>query len=218
MSDYAAQIVAARMQEVNAKLAARMREISNHTGVKFSDMFTQRIAEAAQIPEAEEAPEAAEASEEPRLTESDTLASISVSKTSRASYDTLIADASLKYGVDSTLIRAVIWAESNYNANAVGASGSQGLMQLMPVAAAAYGVSDPLDPAQNVDAGTHILADKLKLYDGDVRMALASYNAGSAGIANRGITDLSDPAQFLLLPKETQNYINRIESYLGAVS
>lgn len=98
----------------------------------------------------------------------------------------LAEDVSRRYGLDSALVRAVIGAESGWNAGAVSRAGAQGLMQLMPATARALGVSNPYDPAQNVDAGVRHLRGLLDNYDGDLKRALAAYNAGSAAVDRYG--------------------------------
>ena len=90
----------------------------------------------------------------------------------------LIHAAAEKHGVDETLITQVIAAESNFNPRAVSRKRAQGLMQLLPTTAALYSVANIFDPAQNIDAGTHYLKDLLARYRGDLRLALAAYNAG----------------------------------------
>jgi soluble lytic murein transglycosylase-like protein len=93
-------------------------------------------------------------------------------------FGNLIHAAAEKHGVDEGLIRQVIAAESNFNPRAVSRKRAQGLMQLLPTTAALYSVANIFDPAQNIDAGTHYLKDLLARYRGDLRLALAAYNAG----------------------------------------
>ena len=93
-------------------------------------------------------------------------------------FGNLIHAAAEKHGVDEGLIRQVIAAESNFNPRAVSRKRAQGLMQLLPTTAALYSVGNIFDPAQNIDAGTHYLKDLLARYRGDLRLALAAYNAG----------------------------------------
>jgi hypothetical protein len=101
-------------------------------------------------------------------------------------YDDLIREASTRYGVDATLVRSVMQAESAFDALAVSRQGAMGLMQLMPDVAADLEVDDPLDPRQNIFAGAHYLRRLLDLYRGNVRLALASYNAGASRVNEAG--------------------------------
>jgi hypothetical protein len=93
-------------------------------------------------------------------------------------FGNLIHAAAEKHGVDESLITWVIAAESNFNPRAVSGRRAQGLMQLLPKTAALYSVANIFDPAENIDAGTHYLKDLLARYRGDLRLALAAYNAG----------------------------------------
>jgi soluble lytic murein transglycosylase-like protein len=90
--------------------------------------------------------------------------------------------------LDPALIHAVITAESNYNPNAVSNKGAQGLMQLMPDTARRYGVK-PKEikvPEKNIMAGAQYLADLIRMFDGDLRLALAGYNAGENVVVRYG--------------------------------
>ena len=101
-------------------------------------------------------------------------------------YDEFIQEASIRYGVDAALIRSVMQTESAFDALAVSQAGALGLMQLMPDVAAEMGVEDPLDPRQNVMGGVKYLRRLLDLYRGNVRLALASYNAGASNVTQYG--------------------------------
>ncbi len=90
----------------------------------------------------------------------------------------LVGKAALDNGVDPLLIKAMVARESAGKPCAVSAKGAQGLMQLMPATQSDLGVSDPFDPSQNIGAGTRYLKQMLTRYNGDVRLALAAYNAG----------------------------------------
>lgn len=119
------------------------------------------------------------------------------------SFDGLIVQAGLMYGVEPALIKAVVLAESGMNPKAVSHAGAQGLMQLMPPTAADLGVTDAFDPAQCIDGGSRYLAQMLKIFSGDRRLALAGYNAGP----NRVRRTMSVPN----IP-ETQTYVERVEA------
>ncbi|MHC1782833.1 MAG: lytic transglycosylase domain-containing protein [Anaerolineaceae bacterium] len=120
---------------------------------------------------------------------------------STGDFQKIIAEASAKYGVDSNLVEAVIQAESNFDPSAISSAGAEGLMQLMPATAENLGVSDSLDPEQNVDGGVRLLRTLLNSYDGNVSLALAAYNAGPEAVAKY---DGIPPYQ------ETQTYVQRV--------
>ncbi|MBI4903808.1 MAG: lytic transglycosylase domain-containing protein [Acidobacteria bacterium] len=98
----------------------------------------------------------------------------------------IIRAASAKENVKEDLLRAVIQQESAFRPCAVSPKGAQGLMQLMPATAAELGVQDPFDPKQNVNAGAKLLAGLLTKYQGDVKLALSAYNAGSGAVDRAG--------------------------------
>jgi membrane-bound lytic murein transglycosylase B len=89
-----------------------------------------------------------------------------------------VQKAAAKYNMPPELITAVIRAESNFKTNAVSSAGAQGLMQLMPATAKELGVKNSFDIEQNIDGGTKYLRKMLDRFGGNVRKALAAYNAG----------------------------------------
>jgi soluble lytic murein transglycosylase-like protein len=104
----------------------------------------------------------------------------------RRPYTAVVEQAAERYGIEAALLHAVIAVESAYNAQARSSRGAAGLMQLMPETARRYGVADVFDPAENVRAGAQYLRDLLKLFDNDLQLALAAYNAGEAAVINYG--------------------------------
>lgn len=121
-----------------------------------------------------------------------------------AGLDDIIRQASQQYGVDEKLIHAIIKMESNYNPNTVSHAGAVGLMQLMPVTAREVGVTDRYDIKQNVFGGTHYFSKMLQRHNGDLKLALASYNAGPGNVKKYG-----GVPPF----KETQNYIRKVMDF-----
>jgi len=119
--------------------------------------------------------------------------------------DKLVEQSSQQEGVKAELIRAVISEESGARPCAVSWKGAQGLMQLMPATADSFGVRDPFDPRQNVEAGTKLLKQLLTKYNNDVSLALAAYNAGEGRVDRDGAVPQ--------IP-ETVNYVNDIQSKL----
>jgi len=115
--------------------------------------------------------------------------------------DAAIDAAAARHHVDPSLVRSVVKVESNFNPNAVSRKGAMGLMQLMPSTARSLNVSNPFDPAQNVDAGVRHLRKLLDSYGGNVRLSLAAYNAGAGAVArSAGVPHF----------RETQDYVRRI--------
>lgn len=135
-----------------------------------------------------------------------------ITETRPTDYEELIQTASTKYGVPVDLIKAVIDTESSFNPNVVSSAGAKGLMQLMDGTANGLGVSDPFDPAQSIDGGVRYLSYQLKRFDGQEKMALAAYNAGPGRVNKLGVNSDQELMEKLSqLPKETQDYILKIE-------
>ncbi len=113
----------------------------------------------------------------------------------------LIEENAQRHSIQAALIRAVIDEESGSRPCAVSSKGAQGLMQLMPTMSQQFGVTDPFDPKQNVEAGSKLLKQLLAKYNGDVRLALSAYNAGSDRVdKDGGVPQIP----------ETMNYVNDI--------
>ena len=111
-----------------------------------------------------------------------------------------IQEAAAKYGLDSRLVAAVAEAESSGNQSEVSDVGAVGVMQLMPDTAAALGVN-PYDEKQNIEGGAHYLKQMLDTFGGDMKKAIAAYNAGPQAVKDYG----GVPPY-----AETQNYVNKV--------
>lgn len=124
-------------------------------------------------------------------------------------WSSLIESASKAFGIDSNLIKAVIVKESSGNQNAVSPAGAKGLMQLMDSTAMDLGVTNSFSPVENISGGTKYLAEMLKRFDGNVPLALASYNAGPSAVEKyKGIPPY----------RETQDYVRDVLRYKQLLS
>ncbi len=126
--------------------------------------------------------------------------------TASTSLDAIFQKASEKYDVPVSLLKAIGKAESNFNPNAVSGAGAQGVMQLMPATAKSLGVTNSFDAEQNIMGGAKYIKQMLDRYDGNTKLALAAYNAGSGNVQKYGG-----------IPpfKETQNYVKKVMAYAG---
>ena len=118
-----------------------------------------------------------------------------------SAYASEIAAAARAYGVDESLVRAIIHAESDYNPNAVSYKGAQGLMQLMPGTASRFGVQNPFAAADNINGGVQYLSFLSRRFNGDVKLIAAAYNAGEGAVDRYG----GVPPYV-----ETQRYVERV--------
>ena len=101
-------------------------------------------------------------------------------------YAGIIEAAAQTHGVDSALVHAVISAESGYNATALSKAGARGLMQLMPATAQRYGVQNIMDPQENIHGGVKYRKDLLRMFSGNMELAVAAYNAGENAVIRYG--------------------------------
>ena len=120
----------------------------------------------------------------------------------KARYAGMIDSVARIYALESELIHAVISVESAYDANAISKKGAAGLMQLMPATARRYGVIDRFDPVQNLHGGAKYLSDLLRMFNGDMSLSLAAYNAGERNVIRHGNRIPPFP--------ETRNYVPRV--------
>jgi soluble lytic murein transglycosylase-like protein len=126
----------------------------------------------------------------------------------RATVQHLVLANARRYRLAPGLIHAVIRAESSYNPAATSPAGAQGLMQLMPGTAARYGVADSFDPVENVRGGAAYLRDLLDMFDQDLRLALAGYNAGEGAVLKHG--------RQIPPYAETQDYVRKVLDFFRA--
>lgn len=118
------------------------------------------------------------------------------------SFDEEIRSAASLNAVETSLIRAIIHAESAYQTDAVSPKGAQGLMQLMPATQQTLDVVDPFDPAENIAGGARHLSDLLKAFDGDIALTAAAYNAGAGAVQKyQGVPPY----------EETREYVRRVK-------
>lgn len=138
----------------------------------------------------------------------DVLSSYSSTPTNnRTDYDEIIKKAAATYNVPEKLISSIIKQESNFNPAATSSAGASGLMQLMPGTAKYLGVTNSLDPEQNIMGGAKYISQMLSKFDGNIETALAAYNAGPGAVKKyAGIPPY----------KETQNYVQKVMNYFQA--
>lgn len=186
---------AERAQEAIRAQEAAQTQTAETSGTSFSDVLGQ----------------AAESYAQSNTTAASAGAMASAGATSStgaaapADLSSIFEEAANTFGVSVNLLQSIAKAESNFNADAVSSAGAVGIMQLMPATAAAMGVTDCRDAYQNIMGGAKYIAQLLQKYSGNISLALAAYNAGSANVDKYGgIPPFS----------ETQNYVKKVLSYL----
>ena len=159
--------------------------LKNSAGVKFGDLLTKPATKVnASIYSAQAAENANKVSAKQKIKD-------------------IVTRMSKRHGVDEKLVNALIKQESGFNPEAKSKVGALGLMQLMPSTAKGLGVTNPMDPEQNVDGGVRYLKSMLDRYNGNIILALAAYNAGPGAV---------DKYDGVPPYKETQNYVKSILS------
>jgi hypothetical protein len=124
--------------------------------------------------------------------------------TDSKNYDELISELSNKYQVDFALVKAIIRAESGFNPQAISRKGAKGLMQLMPETALRMNVSNIFNPRENIEGGVRYFKYLLSLFNNDLRLSLAAYNAGE-----NLVSDLRTIPPY----RETVDYVRRVLNY-----
>lgn len=136
------------------------------------------------------------------LTSQSTNPSLAGFTTGNAAVDTFIVESGKRNSVDPLLLYSIMHQESSFKARALSHKGARGLMQLMPFTASRFGVTNIWDPKQNIEGGARYMRFLLDLFSGDVRLALAGYNAGEGAVMKFG---------YRVPPyNETQEYVQRI--------
>jgi len=121
--------------------------------------------------------------------------------------DSIFEEAGKKFNISPDLLKAVAKVESTFRPHITSKVGAMGIMQLMPGTAKYLGVDDPFDPYQNIMGGAKYLKEQIERFDGDIKLALAAYNAGWPAVKKHGG-----------IPpfKETQAYVPKVLGYLGS--
>ena len=134
-------------------------------------------------------------------------------------YHMFIIQTASHYQIDPALIKAIIMAESGYNTKAVSKKGAKGLMQLMPKTARSLGVEDIFNPHQNITGGVQYFKQMVNRFNGDVKLALAAYNAGSRNVRHyKGIPPFKATRYYIEKVFEYyQIYKNHMEEEIGRV-
>ena len=183
------------------------RYIDENGGVHFSDVRIDARYELfmkTRAPVAETAPAATPESVQPKTLAAAATPGFRPTKIN-AQYAAMVAQVAREQKVEPALLHAVITVESAYNARAKSPKGATGLMQIMPGTGKRYGVTDLLNPMKNITAGAKYLRDLLAMFDNNMRLAIAAYNAGEGAVMRNG-NNIPPYA-------ETQAYVPRVLKY-----
>lgn len=185
-------------------------QISKGTGLGVADQIYKRLTGEKFSPEVLNK-EIQPLNKQPQIEVQQNTQEITIVKPSNQSlnrlskYEDIINQASETYGVDKNIIKSVILAESSAKENAVSTANAKGLMQIIDSTAKYLGINNVFDPKQNIMGGAKYLGELLRKYDGNLKFALAGYNAGPGNVDKyNGIPPFS----------ETQTYVKRVIGYL----
>ena len=187
MSNVLNNILRQKLMEIQSQLPSYVKLVKDDA-VNFSEVLSEEID-----------------SNSTEIGSPDAIGSVKEKISYKSDFNEIIEYAAKKYNISSSIIKAVIKAESNFNPNVVSSAGAQGLMQLMPGTARALGVKDSFDPKQNIEGGVKYLKDMLEKFGGNLELALAAYNAGPGNVTKYGGIPPFD---------ETQNYVRKIMGYI----
>lgn len=188
MSNVLNNILKQKMLEIQSQLPTYVKLVKDES-VNFNDVLTAEV----------------DQTNYSNIGSPDAIGSVKEKINYKGDFNEIIDITSKKYNISSSIIKAVIKAESNFNPRVVSSAGAMGLMQLMPDTARALGVNDTFDPVENIEGGVKYLKDMLNKFGGNLELALAAYNAGPGNVVKYGG-----------IPpfKETQNYVAKIMGYI----
>lgn len=184
MSNVLNNILRQKMMEIQSQLPAYVKLVKDD-GLSFDDVLTTEV----------------DQTNNSNIASPDAIGSVNY----KGDFNEIIDSASKKYNINSSIIKAVIKAESNFNPSVVSSAGAMGLMQLMPDTAKSLGVGDTFDPVENIEGGVKYLKEMLDKFGGKLELALAAYNAGPGNVIKYGGIP---PFQ------ETQGYVTKIMGYI----
>jgi soluble lytic murein transglycosylase-like protein len=188
MSNVLNNILKQKLMEIQSQLPTYVKLVKDDS-VDFSDVLTAEISQ----------------SDSAGIGSPDSIGSVAEKISYKGDFNKIIDYAAKKYNISSSIIKAVIKAESDFNPSVVSTAGAMGLMQLMPGTARSLGVNDAFDPVENIEGGVKYLKEMLEKFGGNLELALAAYNAGPGNVVKYGGIPPFD---------ETQNYVKKIMGYI----
>ena len=188
MSNVLNNILKQKMMEIQNQLPSYVKLVKEDS-VNFNDVLTAEV----------------DQTNNANIGSPDAIGSVKEKASYKGDFNDIIDSTSKKYNISSSVVKAVIKAESNFNPSVVSSAGAMGLMQLMPDTARSLGVEDSFDPVENIEGGVKYLKDMLNKFGGNLELALAAYNAGPGNVVKYGGIP---PFQ------ETQNYVAKIMGFI----